>query len=368
MMPDTQAVASLRQPLLRPIERLAVLRPEQHHPDHFSRHAAVQQIPHGREVAQALGHLPPVHHQHLVVHPDLREGFVGVGATGLGELVLVVGELEVEAAAVDVEGPAEEIPRHRRAFDVPARAAAAPGRLPAGQALARGLPEHEVHRIALVGRHVHPRAGDHVVHRAAREAAVGLVGGHREEDVTPRLVGVALGDQRLDHGDHLRQVLSRAGLVGRAQAAERVHVLVVPADRLVRDLLHGAAGLLGASDDLVVDVGEVADVDHPVLAVDVAQEAEEHVEHHRRAGVAEMRPVVDRGAADIHPHATVGLRDPAVPMPVERHEGLHLSGERVPQADRMLRGRGVGLGHGDTSRDARAGDEGDGPRAWKVSG
>jgi hypothetical protein len=74
-----------------------------------------------------------------------------VGAAGLGDLVLVVGELEVEAAAVDVEGGAEKLVRHGGAFDVPAGAAAAPGRVPAGGGLVGGLPEDEVERVLLEG-------------------------------------------------------------------------------------------------------------------------------------------------------------------------------------------------------------------------
>jgi hypothetical protein len=55
-------------------------------------------------------------------------------------------------------------------------------------------------------------------------------------------------------------------------------------------------------DDLVVDVGDVAGIDEAVLAVDVAEQAREHVEHHRRAGIADMGAIVDGGAADIHRH------------------------------------------------------------------
>ena len=49
---------------------------------------------------------------------------------GLRELVLVVREAEVEAAAVDVEGAAEVALAHRRALDVPAGATGAPRRAP----------------------------------------------------------------------------------------------------------------------------------------------------------------------------------------------------------------------------------------------
>ena len=45
-------------------------------------------------------------------------------------------------------------------------------RRPARLALLRRLPQHEIHRIALIGRHLDARAGLHLVERAARELAV----------------------------------------------------------------------------------------------------------------------------------------------------------------------------------------------------
>jgi hypothetical protein len=57
-----------------------------------------------------------------VVHPHVGQRLAG-GALALGDLVLVVRELQVGAAAVDVEGVAQHLAAHGRAFDVPARAA-----------------------------------------------------------------------------------------------------------------------------------------------------------------------------------------------------------------------------------------------------
>ena len=82
------------------------------------------------------------------MHPDPRE--LVAERARLGELVLVVGEDEVEPAAVDLEGRPEELLGHRRALDVPARATAPPRRLPP-RVLVRlvRLPEREVARILL---------------------------------------------------------------------------------------------------------------------------------------------------------------------------------------------------------------------------
>src|SRR2546422_11152055 len=68
----------------------------------------------------------------------------------LRALVLVVRKDQVEAAEVDLEARTEELLRHRGALDVPARATAAPRRVP-GRVLAffRRLPEGEVARLLL---------------------------------------------------------------------------------------------------------------------------------------------------------------------------------------------------------------------------
>ncbi len=128
---------------------------------------------------------------------------------------------------------------HGAALDVPAGAAAAPGAVPAGLLGRRGLPEHEVHRAALVGRDLDAAAGDHVVGRAPRQRAVAVEAVDGEQHVALGLVGVAPGDQLGGHLDHLRDVFGAARLVRRAQRAQRVHVLVVPADGLVGQAAGG---------------------------------------------------------------------------------------------------------------------------------
>src|SRR4029450_11741246 len=108
-----------------------------------------------------------------------------VGAAALGDLILVVGEDEVESAAVDVDRAAEVRADHRRAFDVPAGAAAAPWAVPPNHALIARLPQDEVGGVPLVGGDLDPRAGDHRLAVAAAEAAVGGIGGGRGEGGGP---------------------------------------------------------------------------------------------------------------------------------------------------------------------------------------
>ena len=90
-------------------------------------------------------------------------------------------------------------------------------------------------------------------------------------------------------------------------------------------------------DDLVVDVGDVADIDDVILAIEMPQQPEQHVEDDEGPRVADMDALIDRGAADVEAH----------PVRVDRLEHLLGARQRVvqfelhgPVIDRMLEGSG----------------------------
>ncbi len=126
-----------------------------------------QHVAQGEEIAQGFGHLLAVYLQHAVMQPDAGEMAAREGATGLGAFVFVVRENQVGTAPMDVEILAEIAPGHRRALDMPAGAAAAPGARPAGQVRRAGFPEHEITRLPLVRCHFHAGPGDQVFRRTA---------------------------------------------------------------------------------------------------------------------------------------------------------------------------------------------------------
>ena len=96
---------------------------------------------------------------------------LGVAAFALGDFVFVVGEQKIEPAAVDVECLAQELAAHRRAFDVPARAALAPGAVPRRLLRLGRLPEGEVRDVPLAGGRLAAVAVDRL-DAAVRELAV----------------------------------------------------------------------------------------------------------------------------------------------------------------------------------------------------
>jgi hypothetical protein len=102
-------------------------------------------------------------------------------------------------------------------------------------------------------------------------------------------------------------------------------------DRVVQGQVRPVA--LGARIDLVVDVGDVADVDDMLRPVGMAEQAEQHVEHDDRPRIADMGVVVDRRAADIETHRAR----------VDRREILLPAGQRVVEAQRHRNCLGVGL-------------------------
>ena len=121
-------------------------------------------------------------------------------------------------------------------------------------------------------------------------------------------IGAAVGEQPLDHGAHLADMLGRARFDGRREHAERTHICVELrlgllgdlADRLVQRQVRIV--LRGARVDLVVHVGDVADIGDMLGAVDVPQQTEQHVEDDDGPRIADMGVVVDRRPAHIEAH------------------------------------------------------------------
>src|SRR5207248_4683966 len=111
---------------------------------------------------------------------------------GLGQLVLVVRELEVEAAAVNVERFAKELHAHGRALDVPARPSRPPRAVPFWLARLGPFPEGEVAGVALLFAHLDPGAGFELLGVAVAQFAVVVVAADVEVHVAAGRVGETL--------------------------------------------------------------------------------------------------------------------------------------------------------------------------------
>ncbi len=186
----------------------------------------------------------------------------------------------------------------------------------------RALPEREVARIPL-----RPRrgvlGGIHVVGALPGQLAVGGPRAHVEVDVAARVlgrVGVAALDEPGDDRVHAIDAGRRPGLVGRRQDAQRAvrgrELELDPVRQRVPRLV-----VARALQDLVVDVGDVADEGHGVAAV--GQPAPPQVVDERAAEVPDVRRGLHRRAADVHADAAGNPRS-------EVDDGLP---EAVVQAD-----------------------------------
>ena len=119
-------------------------------------------------------------------------------------------------------------------------------------------------------------------------------------------IGAAIGDELVDHLSHRGDMLRRPRLDGGRQATKRGNVVVElllgllgdAADRLVQRKVRIV--LRRPRIDLVVDVGDVAHIGDVLRSIEMAQQAEQHVEHDDGARIADMGKVVDRRPAHIH--------------------------------------------------------------------
>ena len=105
------------------------------------------------------------------MQPVARERLAVMGAVALRDLVLVMREDEIEPAAMDVEASRRDAPRSSPSI----RYASPAGRGPTGCPSRAGRAGDGFHStksagIALVGRDLDARAGDHLVARAAARA------------------------------------------------------------------------------------------------------------------------------------------------------------------------------------------------------
>ena len=246
--------------------------------------------------------------------------FAAVGGLRLGNLVFMVGKLQVLPAAVDVDGLAQVAVGHGGAFDVPAGTAGPPGGIPSGFAGLSGLPQGEVQGIFLHFSHGDTGAGLEILDGLMGELAVALeFQGAIVHIAIFHRIGVALVDEGLHHVDDLLHIFRGLGVDGGGTDAQTLCIGEVLLDVLFRHFLGGDALLVGTLDNLVVYVGEVLHERHLVAAV--LQIAAQHVEHDDRARVADVDVVIHRRAAGVHTHFAR----------LDRHELFLLHGHGVVQ-------------------------------------
>src|ERR1700740_3446484 len=89
------------------------------------------ELPYGDEISQAFGHFFAFDLEMAIMHPKIGHLLVAESCAALRNLIFVMRKDEVDASAMNVKSFAKMLPAHRRAFDMPARAAASPRARPA---------------------------------------------------------------------------------------------------------------------------------------------------------------------------------------------------------------------------------------------
>ncbi|MNZ84548.1 hypothetical protein D3C78_1033100 [compost metagenome] len=105
---------------------------------------------------------------------------------------------------------------------------------------------------------------------------------------------------------HAGNMTSSARLDVWTQHAQARLVLVHGCDHALDQGFERLAVLVGAADDLVVDVGDIAYVGQLVAAL--AQPAGDHVERHHHPRMADMAEVIDGHAAHVHANLVADQR------------------------------------------------------------
>ena len=288
---------------------------------------AGEELLQGDEVIIALAHLLAGDSNHVIVHP-VMDGLVPERRAGLRYLRLVVGEDEVQSAAMDVELLAEVLGAHRRALHVPPGESFGPWAGPMHDMLGAGfLPEGEVIAVLLLGLSIQLAClGDDIVEVAAGELAIRKILGvllHVHIDGAVGDIGIAAVEYLLHKSNLLDDMSRGVRFDRRGQDVERRHVAMV-AVGVILDDLHRLqllqpgflSYLVLAFVGVVLEVTHIGDVTHVAhLVAEVHQIPVEYVERDCRAGVSQMGVTVHGRTADIHAYVSF----------VQRFEGFFVT-------------------------------------------
>ena len=282
------------------------------------------EVAHKNEIAERFRHLLTIHANHGLVHPVPHEGLAGCGL-GLGRFALVLGEDQIAAAAVEVDRGVEFTHGERRTLDVPARSSGSPQRFPRRLALGRGLPQHEVQWVPLVG--IIDVAASFSGVRQHRLAVVprDLAESGKRADVEVHGAAGFVGVSSIeDHPDETSDVGDGGcgpGFAPAGEHLERQHVVVEPGGLGCCQIEIVHADLARLAEQIVIDIGHITNA--ASLVASVPKSTLKHVVADVRGGVPQMRGVIRRDPAGVDQHQRSRF---------ERHD---LTAGRVVQAHRF---------------------------------
>ena len=137
-------------------------------------------------------------------------------------------------------------------------------------------------------------------------------------------------------------MLGRTRLQIRPKGEQGVHIRVIGGNIAIGNHADLNAFFSSLQIYLVIHIGEIARIDHRILAIEAAQQAIEHIKSHHRAGIAYMGIVINGRPTDIERH----------PLAVARFKGTLVAGQGVVEhqghghhSKRSWGGVGLAKGH-----------------------
>ena len=165
------------------------------------------------------------------------------------------------------------------------------------------LPKHKIKRIELAVCNGHALASPQFVQTFATQFAVTGETTHRVVHVALGCpVGQALGFQFVDDGQHVIHILCRTGFVVRAFDAQGVCIVAQCLNHAVGQAADAFAVFNCTADDLVVNIGDVANVGHSVARC--LEPTLNDIKCHHGPRMTQMAQVVHSHAAHVHADMT----------------------------------------------------------------
>ena len=218
-------------------------------------------------------------------------------AFGLSNLVFMMRENQIAAAAMEVKGFAQILHAHGRAFNMPARTTGTPRALPCRLARFSGFPQRKIHRITLAVINVYTCTSQHIFQITAGKLTIVFKFFYTVENVAINNIAVAIVNQALYGSDDIIDMLGYTRINVCTAYIELIHYFKVGINVAVADIIPLYAFFIGSVDNLVINIGKVLYMGYVIAFM--LQEAADNVPGYERTRITNMRMVIRSNTANI---------------------------------------------------------------------
>ena len=258
----------------------------------------IQDVLDQKEIAQRFAHFLRIHGNKTIMHPVAHEWRAAGKRFRLGHFVFVMRKNQIAAAAMEIKPATQIFMGHGAALDVPARPAGAPRAVPERFAGFGALPEGEIHGMTLAVIDFDARAGFHVIQTAAAQMAVCCKILNAEIYIAVHHISVTFLDQRPDHIDNFLHVARYSRIEVHPANIQAIHHFEIRLDIPVGQFIPGNSRFRRSVDNLVIHIRKVLDMSHrQALPFKIAVN---DIPDDKWAGIADMRMIIGRHAADVN--------------------------------------------------------------------